>query len=256
MQIEPQKYELMQNLLKDFREDLAESLSHLVAENALKTKYIDVLSHQMRTPLSGIRMHLELALEDADLKPEIREILDFLHENAVRMIQVLNDIMLAQEIEKGEIKLMREACDVAGLLRDVLTELENEIKKKKIVVEFEAGEEAKGNFDSRKLRVVLFHLILNAIRYSNDEGKVHIGFEKTPKSLRFIVKDEGIGVPKKDQEFIFDRSFRAPNAATLSTDSSGLGLYISEQLVKAHQGDIGFESQEGKGSRFFVELPV
>jgi two-component system sensor histidine kinase VicK len=110
--------------------------------------------------------------------------------------------------------------------------------------------------DPEKLKIVVENLLDNAIRYSQKKGKVKILTEKRKENLYFQIDDEGIGIPKEDQKFIFQKFFRAKNATITQAGGTGLGLYISKEIIKKLKGKIGFKSQEQKGSTFWFSIPI
>lgn len=252
MEIDPQKLEMMEGLLNDFRKNLAGSLSREVAASELTTKYLTVLSHQLRTPLTVVRFNAEAMLESEDLPEEFKENVTSMHAAAVQAIMVLNDIVLAQDIEKGKLAVTTTEVDFVTLIKDAINQYSSTIDEKKLAVNFNPPEEMTTQADSHKLENIISHLIRNAVYYSNEEGSVDI--ELTESKIE--VKDNGIGISKKDQEFIFDRFYRGENASKMFTDSSGLGLYIIKHLTKTIGAKIEFESEEGKGSKFTLTLPV
>ena len=110
--------------------------------------------------------------------------------------------------------------------------------------------------DPSQLKLVVENLLDNAIRYVKAKGKVEVKLEKQNKSIYFEVKDNGVGIPKEDQKYIFQRFFRSANVMRHQTEGSGLGLYIAKSIVEKSGGKIGFESQENKGSTFWFTIPI
>lgn len=255
--MEDRQIKLMQGLLTDFRDDLSKSLSRQTASNALTTKYLDLLSHQLRTPLSAIRLNLEMLLEEGNVDGDLQEVISEMLLLAKSMTLTLNDIVLAQEIEKGSLVLHREEVDVDELIQALIENYKLELSKKKLKVDFKKeGATTRFSLDKDKFQTVLEQLLMNAILYSKEEGHIEISLKMLDKELLLELSDEGVGIPLKDQEFLFDRFFRGENAIKMVPDRTGLGLYIAGHFVQMHGGRLEINSEEGKGTRVRLHLDV
>ncbi len=110
--------------------------------------------------------------------------------------------------------------------------------------------------DPDKVKLVITNLIDNAVRYTSEKGKVVVSLEKNDNNIEVSVEDSGIGIPEDQKERIFTKFFRASNAVRTETEGSGLGLFICKNIIEAHDGEVWFESEEGKGSKFYFSLPI
>jgi PAS domain S-box-containing protein len=226
----------------------------------MKTEFVYVASHQLRTPLTSIKWFTELLNADTNnLRADQKEALQQVFQSNERMIHLVNELLNVSRIETGKkYTIVKAPTDLIGVINTVLTENIALIEKKKVRVERCAGtsENFTVNVDQEKIEQVFQNLINNAIKYSCEQGVIEIGCERKADELVFRVQDHGIGIPKKSQARIFEKMFRAENALIADPDGSGLGLYIARAIVEGHGGTMWFESEEGKGTTFFFTLPI
>lgn len=226
-----------------------------------KTEFVSLASHQLRTPLSAISWYTEMLLA-GDMGPITagqEKYLQEVYRGNARMIQLVNSLLNITRMSFGTFILETEAVEVAPLIESVLNEQKPDIIKKslQLVTDFNSVIPHIQS-DTKLLRMVMQNLISNAIKYTPREGKITIGLktDKINKHLVLTVKDTGCGIPIQQQPLIFSRLFRADNARATETEGTGLGLYIVKSIVENSGGRVWFESQENKGSTFFVELPI
>ena len=225
----------------------------------LKSDFVSLVTHQLRTPLSGIRWSLSMLLnnEMGELNPDQKLYLMKTYESNNRMISLINDMLNADRVDSGTLKFKFTLTDLVDLLDNVLVELWPHASKKNVKLKFFPREEVpKVLIDPENMRVVLQNLLDNAIKYSRDGTEVRVGVKKIGDDVEIAVQDYGIGIPLDHQSKIFTRFFRAPNAVHTETDGSGLGLYIVESIVKKHHGTIRFTSTENESTTFYVTLPL
>jgi len=226
----------------------------------LKTEFVSLAAHQLRTPLSGIKWSLKMIL-DEDLGPVPEGQKDFLKKALLsneRLIHLVNDLLDITRIEEGKLLYKLKEKDLAEIVEDVFNSYSDLAKEKKITFELE---KLKDNFpffkvDEEKIKLAIQNLIDNALIYTLPQGKVTVTIDLQNGNFLFKVKDTGIGIPKEVQERIFTKFFRASNATRLDTEGSGLGLFITKNIIESHGGKIWFESEEGKGTTFYFTLPV
>lgn len=244
-------------------EELYSTYITLKELDRVKSEFIKVVSHQLRTPLSTIRWHLEMILagEMGKIVREQKEPLSFIHKSNLDLIRVLESMLMALDIEEGKIIVRRNSIRLADLVLKVVTSLESKADEKNIKVRFK-GSSVLGEIglDERKIKFVLETLIGNGIRYTEKGGRVAINLSQkmgnTKKFVLLSVKDSGIGISKKEQKMVFSKFFRSPKAVRFSPGGIGLGLFISKAFVEAHQGKIWLESKEGEGAAFYFTLPI
>lgn len=253
-------------LLKEMAGDISFALYNLEQEkkiresNALRNKFIQIVSHQLRTPLNSIRWNLEalLANELGKLKKEQKEFIRVTYEADIEVIQRIRDLLIAMDIEEGRVALSKQEISLESLWGSVMSAWKKKCAVKNIICEYRPPERPlpSAEVDAEKIREVFGKLTENAVTYTPDKGEIIATLKKTDGSVRFEIADTGIGIPKAEQPKIFTRFYRATNAPTMKPDASGLGLAISKYFVEQHGGRIGFESKEGKGSTFWFEIPL
>lgn len=225
----------------------------------LKSDFVSLATHQLRTPLSGARWSLSMLIngEMGSLTTEQKLFLMKTYESNNRMIALINDMLHADRVDSGTLAFKFTPTNLIYLLENVIAELRVLAELRKVEIVLTASKQIPDLLiDPDNMRIVLQNLIDNAIKYSKNGSKVIVNVTIKKPVVEISVKDQGIGIPKEQQKNIFNRFFRAPNAIHTETDGSGLGLYIVESIVKKHHGTIQFSSEENKGTTFFVTLPI
>lgn len=226
----------------------------------VKSEFVSVVSHQLKTPLSGIKWISELMLggELGELNKKQKEFLSNIYFNNERMIKLVNDLLDISHIETGrKFNIVRRKVDVVKIVGQVLEDNKKLAKEKNISIIKCAGAPNKliMKLDDSKIEQVFANLINNAIKYSKKGGKIRISCEHKNGQVIFKIKDNGIGIPEEQQKKVFSKFFRAENAVANETDGTGLGLYIVKAIAEAHGGKIWFNSKKGQGTTFFFSLP-
>jgi len=226
----------------------------------MKTEFVSISAHQLRTPLSAIKWTLRMLL-DGDLgkiTKEQREFLDKTYRSNERMIGLINDLLNVTRIEEGRYLYQPVLTDLEPVVQSVINSYKEEIEKRKIKFEFKKPEKKlpKVLIDVENMKIAISDLLDNAIRYTPAGGIVTISLNCGKKEIEVWVKDSGIGIPKGQQDRVFTKFFRGANAVKMETEGTGLGLYITKNIIEAHGGKIWFESEEGKGTTFYFTIPI
>ena len=227
----------------------------------MKTEFVSVAAHQLRTPLSAVKWSLSLFLqgEIGKLTEEQRDIMDKTYKANERMIKLVNDLLNVARIEEGRFVYQPKVVDFVELVQSVFDSLKKLAAKKEIEFEF-IKPKFKRNLivkvDVEKITLALKNLMENAIFYTKNKGKVRVSVVKKGKEIEFSVQDNGVGIPKSQQKRIFNKFFRGANVVRMQTQGTGLGLFITKNIIEAHKGKIWFQSKEGKGTTFFFTLPL
>ncbi|MBU0706778.1 cache domain-containing protein [Patescibacteria group bacterium] len=226
----------------------------------MKSEFVSVASHQLRTPLSASKWFLEMLInkEAGAINKEQAEYLDHIFKSNERMIALVNDLLNVSRIESGTIAIEPLPTNIDGLVRSVIFELTPQVKKKNIKTVFQSvkGGLPNINIDPKLIRQVFQNLLSNAVKYTSEKGSVGVRVKTDKNYATFEIFDTGVGIPKKQQPKVFKKFFRADNVITMQTEGTGLGLYVAKSIVDASGGKIWFESVEGKGTSFFFTLPL
>lgn len=239
---------------------LREELEKTKELDRQKSEFLSVAAHQLRTPMSGIRWASQM-LFDGDMgkiNDEQRHHLEMSLENIDRMIRLINDLLDVTKIEEQKFTYAFVKQDFRHVLEETLNRFVHQAKEKKVHVylEFKPADAAFDmEFDKEKIQLALNNLIDNAIKYSLPGGNVEITASPETNGIQCVIRDHGIGIPKKFQDQVFTKFFRSANAMKMFADGSGLGLFIAKDIISKHSGQISFTSEENSGTTFTIRLP-
>lgn len=225
-----------------------------------KDDFLSIAAHQLRTPLTGVRWTIESLLDgDAGKLPEkANGYLNQIFENNQRLITLVNDLLDVSRINMGKAKEEAVPVNVCKTINEVVRTMDGLAKERGVAVSFEKvcalNPEVKTY--PKYLFQALENLVSNAIKYTPKGGSVIIAVNFKKDTVLISVADTGIGIPKKDQEKIFSKFFRASNAVLKETEGSGLGLNVVKSFIEESGGRVSFESREGKGTTFLITFPV
>jgi len=224
-----------------------------------QSHFVSIVAHQLRTPLSGIKwtLNMELSGDLGELTAEQRAFLSKCQDSNDRMIALVNDMLDADRIDSRRAEYRFERIDIVDAIDGVLYDLLPKIKEAGIhvVIDYKSKEIPRVLADPEKIWAVLQNLLENAVKYTIREGTITISVETNDDAVHVAIRDTGIGVPRAEQEHLFDRFFRAKNAVKVHADGSGLGLYIAKNIITKHGGRMWFEDP-GQGSIFHFTLPI
>jgi signal transduction histidine kinase len=226
-----------------------------------KSEFVSVASHQLRTPLTGIKWFSELILggKAGEINLQVKDFLSDIHNSNERMIKLVEDLLNVSRIDTGKkFEIVKKPANIVEIIDSLTVDLVGLSHKHRVEIKKDNNfpKEFLLPIDTDKIRQVFANLLSNGVKYSKEGGFVEVGFENKENKALFTVKDQGLGIPKNQQSQMFQKFFRALNVQTKETDGTGLGLYIAKAIVEVHGGKIWFESEQDKGTTFFVELPV
>ncbi|MGE5707378.1 MAG: sensor histidine kinase [Bacteroidota bacterium] len=227
-----------------------------VEVDRLKSDFISNASHELRTPVTSLKVLIESLIDGAQDDPELRRtFLQDLHREIDRMHQLVNDLLDLARLESGKAPLRLDRVDVTRVIKEAVNTVAPQAKLKGIPIDLKVPAAVEGRADKDRLRQVLVNLLANAVKFTEQGGRVTVGCATEGNSLRFQVSDTGIGIPAKDLPHIFDRFFRVTRGRSRLQGGSGLGLTIVKQTIDAHQGEISIESTEGEGTTVSFTIP-
>ncbi|MFD0863793.1 ATP-binding protein [Sungkyunkwania multivorans] len=240
---------------KKAEEKALESLQRERELNELKTKFLSLVSHEFKTPLTGILTSAVLVgkYEKTDHQPKREKHLDLIKNKVHYLDGILNDFLSVERLESGKVNYKISTFQLSKVLNEVIYSANMLLKSGQRINYPENVDEIAITFDEKILTLVLTNLVSNAIKYSPENTVIDIKTTEASDTLLLTVRDQGMGIPKKDQKHVFQRYFRAENATTYQ--GTGIGLNIIKGHLDNLGGTISFISQEGKGSTFTVELP-
>lgn len=236
------------------------------AEERRKAEFISTASHEMRTPVAAIEGYLSLALNDkvSKVDEKARSYLVKAHESTQHLGQLFKDLLTAAKSEDGRLVNNPEVVEMGEFLDRLAEDLRFSAEEKKLQFKFVvAGDESGGSMvrplcytlvDPERMREVITNLVSNAIKFTA-QGGVTLGLRAEPDFLQISIRDTGFGIPKEDIPHLFQKFYRVDNSNTRTVGGTGLGLYISRSIIELYKGKIWVESEEGKGSTFYINLP-
>ncbi len=223
-----------------------------------KTNFISVASHQLRTPLSALHWIAELFLSGdlGTLTNEQKSFLGDIYKSTRRLLDLVNMLLMSSRVEEGRVDIKPVPTDIVALTKECIAGLQALIKAKNLHLTVAVQPIAKINLEPEMFRQVILNLVSNAINYTPDGGRIFVQFALKPDLVICSVSDTGIGIPKKNQQRIFEKFFRSDNAIAAVPDGSGLGLNLARSIVATWGGSMRFESEEGKGTTFYFTVPL
>lgn len=225
----------------------------------LKSAFLANMSHEIRTPMNGILGFAEL-IQDADDMEEVHENAEIILESSLHLLNLINDIVDISKIEAGVMKMKPVEFQLNALMEElkVFFESDTAVSEKGLQLNLYCdlkNDQALVVLDRTRLKQVLVNLLKNAIKFTN-KGSIAFGYHMQEDDLVFYVKDSGIGMNAKQQEFVFDRFMQVATTITPNEEGVGLGLTISKAIINQFGGEIWVESEQGQGAIFYFNVPV
>ncbi len=255
-------YEGLEKLVKKRTKELershAKALIHEKEIQKLKDQFVFIAAHELKTPVTAIRWGIESAIIEGDnkLKPEVLEYLQTVQSSNKRLITLVDDLLNVARIEAGTIKVTIDTVNLTDVTREVISEMESVFKESGVT----ANNLIKSNYfvhaDKDRLKQVFINLLSNASKYNKKKGEVVIKAAATKRTLSVSVSDSGIGMTPAERKKLFQKFYRVSNEDTKNVDGTGLGLYVTKEIIEKMKGKISVKSKKGEGTTFTFTLPI
>lgn len=229
--------------------ELAERLNY---QEHLRKRMTTDIAHELRTPLAAIQSHIE-AFMDGVWEPN-DERLSVIHGEIIRLTKLIDELSELSIVEDDEINLKLSTINLSVVLNDIIDSYEPMFLDKNINLNKKIQNEVYMMGDMDYLKRIFVNILSNAIKYTNENGSASIFLEKIKDKIRITVNDTGIGIPKEDLKYIFERFYRSDLSRNRQTGGTGIGLTITKALVEAHEGTIKIDSEVGKGTSVIIEF--
>lgn len=223
----------------------------------LKSRFISMASHEFRTPLSAIKLSSAIINKynrKGTQDDRISKHLDRINANVETVTNILTDFLSVSRLEEGKLENKPQDFNLEDFVKEVLNELESFRGEGQNIVYKHSGEQTAVCLDESLLKNILINLVSNAVKYSKTDSNIFIETRLSASSMQLIVKDEGMGIPEKEQKFLFNRFFRASNVAHIQ--GTGLGLNLVRQYVDLMGGIVTIASEEGVGTTISATIPI
>ncbi len=222
-----------------------------------RQEFVSNVSHELKTPLSSIKVLSESLLLQEGIPEEMyREFLQDINFEVDRMTDIINDLLQLVKLDRKQTSIVFKPVNLNRCIEDIIKRLMPLAKKKNISIDYEQLKDVVADIDEMKLTLALSNLIDNAIKYTDDEGKVTVEIDSDHQNAFVRVRDTGIGISEEDQQKVFERFYRVDKTRSRETGGTGLGLAITHSTVLMHNGSIRLISKEGEGSTFIVRIPL
>lgn len=225
-----------------------------------KTEFVSLASHQLKTPLSTINWYIELLVGKYgnNLDEKGKDYLLEVYRASKRMGALINALLTVSRIELNKINLIPQNVNLVACITEVLNDFKPQIQEKNFKIKEDyltKKEDYSIHSDPKLVQIVFQNILSNAIKYTKEGGTISISFSRNDDTFIIKISDNGYGIPKAEQDKIFSKLYRASNIKTIDQDGTGLGLYIVKSILEKIQGSIRFESEQNKGTAFYIKLP-
>lgn len=223
-----------------------------------KTEFVSLASHQLRTPLTSIGWYAEMLLsgDAGEINEDQKNYLTEIDKGNKRMVDLVDSLLSVSRIDLGTFAIEPKPTDFIDISNTVIKELKTNIEKKGTIIKTDYDELPLIEADPSLTRIIFQNFISNAVKYTPDGGEVTVRIKKQDPNILISVSDNGYGIPKDQQNKIFQKLFRADNIQNKDVEGNGLGLYVVKAIVEKSGGKIWFESEENKGTTFSATLPL
>lgn len=219
-----------------------------------KNAILNIVAHDLRSPIGGIISLIQIMLEE-ESNPMNRKYLELAEISGIHTLNIANDILEVSQVSDPNNFLLKELTDLNHFLKECIQFQELQAYDKSIQIEFKSSvEKIYAEINRDKMLRAITNLLSNAIKFTRESGKIELSLSLKDKHPLITIKDNGIGIPKNKQPFLFEKFSSARRAGTRGEKSTGLGMFIVKEIIDKHSGKLTFESEENKGTIFYIEL--
>lgn len=241
------------------KKELENKNIELIKQQKMKDSFLSVVTHDLRSPLTAIKMTSETLYDSFEILPEDDRIImkSMLESEIERMFKLINNLLDLGKFESGKIEIQYTKFNIVTLMSEAFSAMKEPAGKKDIEVKLDITDfELETEIDIEMIQRVLFNLMSNAVKFTQAGGEITIGGVRVDDKIKVYVKDTGVGIREDEIDKVFNAFEQLSSKATADEPGTGLGMAISKKIVEAHNGEIGLESEEGKGSTFYFTLPI
>jgi signal transduction histidine kinase len=223
----------------------------------MKADFVSFVTHQLRTPLAGLKWMLELAAQEPALPAGAASFVQDARDAAQRLIGLVNNLLDVSRLERDKLTVALQDIRMGVLTRSVLDEVSQLIQARGHRLSITGDADVPPvRAEPQLLRQVLLNLVSNAVKYTPPGGTIAIAMGREGRLARWSITDSGIGIPQASRARLFEKFYRADNVTAIETEGTGLGLYLVRLTMEQLGGQVSYVSEEGKGSTFVVTLPI
>jgi signal transduction histidine kinase len=229
--------------------------SELKKSERLKTEFMNIAAHELKSPVTPIKGYLELIISDKDTSEQVKNWGKVSLRNAERLLRLVNDILDVSRLDTDTMRFEMEKLDTGEILNEIIEDMKAVIEGKNLKFFSQIPEELPSIMgDKHRLSQVLKNLLVNAVKFT-DNGSISVIAEKKENYILISIQDTGIGISKDELKKIFNKFYQAYTGDDRKNEGTGLGLFICREILQKHKGEIWVESQIGKGSQFYIKIP-
>ena len=243
----------------DQLDDLRSERDRAQAAYEVKSQFVSTVSHELRTPLTSVLGTLEMLQSGAFDRDEERrkKLVTLAHKNGKRLSSLINDILDVQKLESGQMRFDLQPTRYADCLTDAVDAVSGMADTRNVKINLgQLDHTLTVNADHNRIVQVITNVLSNAVKFSNGAGQVDVDLSTVGTTARLIIRDYGIGIPENAQNTVFGRFLQVDSSDHRQFEGTGLGMSISHDIMQAHGGKMHYESEIGKGTSFFIELPM
>ena len=242
--------------LLDQAQQLSVQNERLRELDGMKDEFIGLVSHELRTPLTSIIGYVKLLRDERTSEANADQYAEVIQRNSQRLLRLVEDLLFLSQTHSGTMHVDLRSADLAEITQGAVEEMRPEADRKHIALAFSPACAPRLPVDATRIAQLLGNLISNAVKFTPDGGRVEVKVGTEPGKAVLEVSDTGVGIPAADRDRIFDRFFRSAIATQQVIPGTGLGLTIAKNITAAHHGAITVDSEEGRGSKFRIWLPL